>query len=429
VPGVRLLAIAGLQALAITGLSSLLPAYLSRSGASDFVVGLSFTAWAVARGGFGLVAGRLYARAGARRLLALALGLFAATTLAYALSRSALLLVAWRLLQGVAAGLYWTALLAAAGEGVAPEARLTSLVRVNVVAATAGLASNALAGAVAAAWSPRTFFWMESGLLTLGIPLALGLPAQAPQRARRAGRALRPTGLGWREVAAATEGGDGHARRRRRPLRRTPGPVGASAARSGTRGGTGSRGTGQRRWQIALAAVGNLPLVVTMAGTPVLLLRTGAGYPLIGAVGALMVLANIGAQTAAGRLRRRWGTRRVLAGAGTVASASLILLAAGHGVAATVVACVLLSAALSLSALTWLSWVQLGAEAAEVGAVTGLFRGIGDLSAVVGYTAFGLISAHLRPSLALLALLALVSGGGALAVAEGGEAPHRPARG
>jgi UDP-N-acetylglucosamine--N-acetylmuramyl-(pentapeptide) pyrophosphoryl-undecaprenol N-acetylglucosamine transferase len=80
----RLMALAALQALAITGLSTLIPAYLARAGADDFLIGLSFTAWAVTRGGFGLIAGRAYERFGPRRLLTLALLLFSLATGGYA---------------------------------------------------------------------------------------------------------------------------------------------------------------------------------------------------------------------------------------------------------------------------------------------------------------------------------------------------------
>lgn len=373
----RLALIAGVQALAITGLSSLVPAYLTKAGAGDFLVGLSFTAWAITRGGFGLVAGRAYGRFGERRLLTAALLLFALATLGYALSRSPEALVALRLVQGVAAGLYWTALLAATAAAAPPAQRLSALMRVNVAAAAAGLLSNALAGALASAWSPRAFFWLECVLLLgAAVPLAATLPVD-----RDAGG----VGVAQREAAASREGV----------------PPGPRAARRAS-------------WRIALAAVGNLAIVVPAVGAPVLLLRAGGGYGLVGGVGSTIVLANIAAQSLAPRLAARLGTARLLAVAAGVAALALGALAALHGALAVAALCVLISAAVSLAALTWLSWAQAGVPASGIGRVTGLFRGVCDLSTVLAYTGFGLIAAHLIPGLLLLAALVLAAGVGAL---------------
>lgn len=374
-PRARLVALAAVQGLAISGLSTLVPAYLARAGAGDFLIGLSLTAWALTRGGLGLLAGRAYGRWGARRLLTLALAIFAASTLGYALSTTLQALVALRLAQGVAAGLYWTALFAAAAAAEPPERRLGALSRINVTAATAGLASNLLAGVVAAAWSPRAFFWAETALLlVVGLPLAASVPfGPAP-----------PPALGARAWVGAA-------------------PPGATA-----------RDT-RRRWQVVLAATQSLALVVTGVGAPVLLSRAGGGYRLVGGVGSGMVLAGIAAQALAVRLARRAGSPRLLALAGTVAAAALAGLALLPGPTGTAVLCVLLAGALSLCTLTWLSFVQAEAQAAELGRLTGLLRGVSDLAAMVAYTAFGLIAAHLVP--ALLLLSGLTAAGGLLALA------------
>lgn len=385
-----LVAIVCVQSLAISGLSSLVPAYLHHAGAGDFLVGLSFTAWAVTRGASGLVAGRIYGRFGARRLLVAALALFAVTTLGYALDHAPVMLVALRLGQGVAAGLFWTPLLAATAQVGPPEGRLRALTLVNVTYAATGLASNLLAGNIAAGLSPAAFFWMECALLALvGVPLALRL------------RVAEGAGAGGRGEAAAADGAVGHGRA-------------AGAATSAP----ASPALGPRQWvQAALAAVAGLPVVVTAVGAPVLLMRAGAGYRVVGLVVAAMVLANIVAQAPAHRLAARWGEGRVLAVLGGVAGALLVALPFAHGVGAVTALVIPLSGALALTALTWLSWAQSGVPRGAIGALTGLMRGVGDLTMVLAFTAFGFIAGHLGPSLWGLAGLAVATGVGALWVA------------
>jgi predicted MFS family arabinose efflux permease len=374
-----LVALVGLQSLAISGLSALLPAYLARQGAPASLVGFAFTTWAVARGAFGLLAGRLYARLGPRRLLTGSFALFAGTTLGYALFPEPRALVALRLGQGVAAGFFWTSILAAAGEASAPEARLAALARVNVVYAATGLASNLAAGWVAATWSPDTWFWLESALLALGgVPLAASLPARAGP------------------PAASTPA--------------TPGPGATLGPRS--------------RRQAVLAALAGLPAAIPAVGAPVLLTRAGAGYRLVGLVAAGMVLANIAAQVPAGRLAARLGEARLLAGLGGLSAGLLVLLSSARSPAAVAALVIPLSGALTLTGLTWLSWAQAGVPPDSVGAVTGLLRGLGDLSAVAAYTAFGAVAAHLRPALGVLALVALGTGVGALRLDAVGPSAH-----
>jgi predicted MFS family arabinose efflux permease len=372
----RLIAIVGVQALAISGLGSLVPAYLHRAGAGDFLIGLAFTAWAITRGAVGLVSGRIYGRFGARRLLSLSLALFAATTLGYALDHAPEVLVALRLVQGVAAGAFWTALLATTANAAGPERRLQALTYVNIAFAGAGLLSNLLAGWLASAISPGSFFWVECGILGLvALPLALGLPpSEGPRGSARAGRA---------EAAAAAEP--------------APPPLG-----------------GRQRLQAVMSALAGLPVVITAVGTPVLLMRGGAGYRLVGVVAAAMVLANIVAQAPASRLARRWGEGRVLGALGIATGALLLLLPFAHRAWSVAALVIPLSGTLSLMALTWLSWAQAGVARSQVGPLTGLLRGVGDLSTVVAYTAFGIIAAHLAPSLWTLAVLEVATGLGAL---------------
>ncbi len=375
----HLVALASIQALAIAGLAGLIPAYLAHSGASDYLVGWAFTSWAVTRAAFGLVAGRAYARFGARTLLVCAYVLFALSTGGYALSHSPETLVALRLLQGAAAGLYWTALLAAAAAGVEPRLRLAALARVNVAAATAGLISNALGGAVAAAFGPAVFFWAECALLLgIGLPLALALPHRSTARPAKPGPARSPA-----EAAAA----------------RDPDPA---------------RRPSLATLQSGLAAVANLPIVVTAVGAPVLLLRAGAGYPLVGVLTATMILANIGAQFAAGRLADRIAPGPLLAGTAVATAVFLCLLPLAHRPLAISIICVLLAGAVSLTALGWLSWTQRDAPSEAIGSVTGLLRGLCDLSGVVAFTGFGFIAAHLAPSMWVMALIAVATGLAAL---------------
>ncbi len=381
------IALAAVQALAIAGLAGLIPAYLAHGGASNYLVGWAFTSWAVTRAAFGLAAGRAFTRFGARNLLLCAYALFALATGGYALSHSPDTLVGLRLLQGAAAGLYWTSLLAAAAAEVPPRLRLAALARVNVAAATAGLISNALAGAVAAAFGPQVFFWAECALLVLvGLPLTLALPSKR----------VRPTASPTKADAIHRE---------------------AAAARERNRG----RLPGSTALRAGLAAVANLPIVVTAVGAPVLLLRAGAGYPLVGAVTAAMILANIGSQFAAGRFGDRVAPGQLLAGAAAATTLFLCLLPLARGPLTIALVCVLLAGALSLTALGWLSWTQRDAPSEAIGPVTGLLRGLCDLSGVVAFTAFGFIAAHLAASLWTIGAVVLATGIAALRL----DRPHR----
>ena len=381
-----LVAIVSVQALAISGLSALIPAYLHRAGAGDFLIGLSFTAWAVTRGAFGLVAGRVYGRVGARRLLTVALGLFAATTLGYALDHAPPVLVALRLAQGVAAGFFWTPLLAATAEACPPEGRLRALSYVSMAYAATGLVSNVVAGAIAAGLSPGAFFWMECAVLACaGLPLARTLPAGTGTGSRRAE-------LAHLEAAAAAD----------------------EPARLGPR----------QRLQAVLAALAGLPVVVTAVAAPVLLVRAGAGYRLVGMVAAGMVLANITAQAPAHHLAARCGEGRLLATLGALTALLLIALSFAHSTVSIAAVVIPLSGTLALLTLTWLSWAQGGVATNALGALTGLMRGVADLSAVFAYTAFGLIASHLHPALWTLAAVAATTGVAAWALAN---SPTRPA--
>lgn len=368
-----LLGIAGLQAVAIAGLSALVPAYLERAGASAFVVGLAFTAWAITRGAFGLVAGRLYARLGSRRLLTFALALFTATTLGYALDHRPLVLVALRLGQGVAAGLFWTSLLAAAAESSPPERRMAALSAVNVMYAAGALTSNVLAGAVAAAAGPAAFFWLEAALLGgIGVPLGL---------------AVRP---------AAT---------------RTPPPAVAEAAAASERPPQLGR---HQRLQAVLAAIASLPVVLTAVAAPAFLARAGVGYRAVGTVVAAMVVANIAAQLPASFLAARLGERRLLGLLGGLAALLCTALPFARTPVPLAALMIPLSGILALTMLTWLSWAQSGVPPAAIGSLTGLMRGISDLAAVLAYSAFGVISHHPAPAMAVLAACAAGAGAAAL---------------
>ncbi len=378
----RLTQVAAVQGLAIAGLSSLVPAYLTRAGAGDWMVGFAFTAWALMRGSLGLVAGRLYARLGPRRLISLSMALFVLTTLGYALDHRPGILVALRLGQGVAAGLYWTSLLAGTAACAPPERRLAALTRVNVTAAAAGLASNLLAGVVAAALGVGAFFWLEAALLgVVALPLALSLPGEPGRTADR----------GLAEVAASG------------PTRSMP-------------------LAGRQFAQAGLAAVANLPLVVTGVAVPVLLVRAGAGYRVVGLVAAAMVVAGVLAQLPAQRLAARWGSGRLLAVLAPLSGAALGMLPLARGIGALAALAIILAGLGALTALGWLGWAQEGVAPGSLGAVTGLLRGSGDLMAVAAYSAFGLVAAHLAPALWGLAAVSAATGLGAAALGRASPA-------
>ncbi len=366
----RLAALAVVQGLAIGGLATLIPAYLHKAGASDFLVGLSFTFWGLSRGVFGLIAGAAYRRLGHRVVLGAALFIFAVSTLAYALSRTPTTLVAFRLLQGVGAGLYWTSLLATVAKATPPAGRMAALVRTNILVAGMGLVGQPIAGALATAISPTAFCWISTVLLAgLAAPLAISLPGKigADPPAHRASPSASPARLGRLQHAQA---------------------IGA--------------------------ALQNLPAVVTMIGMPVILSELGAGYTAIGVEGAAMLLASMLAQQIGHGWAKRYGRGRLLMVGAIVAAAALGGLALRASVGFSDACFIVLAATLGLSNLTWLHWAQQSVSDELLGPLTGVFRGTGDLFAVIGYTLFGVLAHHLLGGLGLLAAISLAVGAGAL---------------
>lgn len=356
----RLYAIAVCQGLAIAALSSLIPAYLHHQGASDFLVGLSFTFWALTRGVFGLVSGTAFRRFGPRTVLSTAMAVFAVATAGFALSRSPWTLVDFRLLQGVAAGLYWTALLAAVAHASPPDRRLAALARTNIIALAMGLIGQPIAGEMARALSPTSYYWISTAILSLvALPLAITLP-----QSRTENPVVEPKST--QSVAHLA-------------------PI--------------------QRWQAVLAALGNLPAVVTSIGMPIIFADRGVGYAGIGVEGGLMLFAGMLLQQVGQGWGRRFGRGKLLMLSGAVCAAALVSIAVHLPLLLTGAAFVILFGSLALANLTWLHWSQSSVPDGLLGPLTGFFRGVGDLSSVITFSLFGVLAAHLTIGLAVLAIV------------------------
>ena len=153
-----------------------LPEYQDRYGFSDAVASLIFAAFPVGQLATALLAARLVDRVGRRPVMILAALVLAAATLAFALADGVPMIAVARLVQGLAAGLVWTAGLAAISD-IYPQEQLGFRMGLAETAGGAtGLAGPLVAGALIAAVGLDATFFLATALPALALIPALLVP-------------------------------------------------------------------------------------------------------------------------------------------------------------------------------------------------------------------------------------------------------------
>jgi MFS transporter, DHA1 family, solute carrier family 18 (vesicular amine transporter), member 1/2 len=153
-----------------------LPEFQDRYGFPDAVGALIFAAFPVGQLVTALVAAGLVERAGRRPVMIAAALVLALATLGFALAGSTALLVPARLVQGVAAGLVWTAGIAAISD-VYPSDQLGFRIGLAETAGGAtGLAGPLLGGVLIDAFGLDAAFFLATALPVLVLVPALAVP-------------------------------------------------------------------------------------------------------------------------------------------------------------------------------------------------------------------------------------------------------------
>ena len=153
-----------------------LPEFQDRYGFSDAVASLIFAAFPVGQLATALLAAGLVDRVGRRPTMILAVFVLAAATLAFALADGVALIAVARLVQGLAAGLVWTAGLAAISD-VYPQSELGFRMGLAETAGGAtGLLGPPVAGAMIAAVGLDATFFIATAIPALALIPTLLVP-------------------------------------------------------------------------------------------------------------------------------------------------------------------------------------------------------------------------------------------------------------
>jgi MFS transporter, DHA1 family, solute carrier family 18 (vesicular amine transporter), member 1/2 len=153
-----------------------LPEYQDRYGFSDAVASLIFAAFPVGQLATALMAAGLVDRVGRRPVMILAALVLAAATLAFALANGVPMIAVARFVQGLAAGLVWTAGLAAISD-IYPQGQLGFRMGLAETAGGAtGLAGPLVAGALIAAVGLDATFFLATALPALALIPTLLVP-------------------------------------------------------------------------------------------------------------------------------------------------------------------------------------------------------------------------------------------------------------
>ncbi len=166
----------------------LLPRYANELGFSEFQIGLLIASFFVGRVLFEFPVGILSDYVGRRLIMWAALFLFAATTAAYAVTTTAEVMMALRLLSGIAASAFAVGSQAYINDWTPFELRGLAN-GVNSSAINAGVvAGPLLAGALSQAYSIRTPFWAGGAMGAACFVGSLFIPGAGTGRPRSRGR-------------------------------------------------------------------------------------------------------------------------------------------------------------------------------------------------------------------------------------------------
>ncbi len=358
------LAVAFIQNLAMTSAGGILPIYLRTLGGSELLVGLSFAWFSLIRGLTSLCSGQITDRLGRRSLLALSLAGFAGANLAYALAQTPLQVALFRVVQGLAAGLYWVVILCMVADSSAPNERLQNMTVFNVSVALSGVAANWLGGYLAEAFTPHIVFYIDCFSFVLATLFSLKFFANEPNTFR---------------TPAAN-------RFSLNALLRVSGAV--------------------RRISL-LAGVGMIAETINLMGMSLYVYALGGGYRDVGFIAGLIVAAGLVCQLLAPTLQKKLGSRGIILLVYVTNSILLLLLFWQRTLTVAYMLFPAIGGLFTLTSLTWLSLAQEASHAGQIGTATGFYRGTLDLTNVIYYLVFGAVSSRLgvAPLFAVSALI------------------------
>lgn len=344
-----------IMAFVMSGMGVVTPVlsiYAQSFGVGATLIGLTITAFGLARLFVNLPAGMLSERYGRKLLLCAGPLIICLGSIGAALAPTFWSLVLWRFVQGVGSGIYMTVAFAAAADLSAPENR-GRVMALNQTALLGGASLGPVMGGVLAdLFDHRAPFWGFAVVSFIGFLVAW---------------------LSLRETKPAT------------PERRSDQP-----------GGSG----------IALLLADRRFMAVTLVSFGTFFTRTAAQWYLIPLVGyerlglslsfigaALTVhtVANVVMLPVAGRLIDRFGQRTCILVSTALVALSLVLMAIATSVALFLVGLMLLGLSLGVSNPGTSAYATDHAPAGRFGPAMGMLRTMGDVGFVLGPIAMGLV--------------------------------------
>ncbi len=195
-------ALIGVDTVLFTMVVPALPEYQDRYGFSDAVASLIFAAFPVGQLATAVWAAGLVDRFGRRPVMVLAALSLAGATLAFALANGAPLLALARLVQGLAAGLVWTAGLAAISDVFPPSELGFRMGLAETAGGVTGLVGPPFAGALIETMGLDATFFIATALPALALVPVLLVPETRREGAPTAPRLLPDLRRLWAVPAA-----------------------------------------------------------------------------------------------------------------------------------------------------------------------------------------------------------------------------------
>ncbi len=374
--------VAFIQNLAMTSAGGIFPVYLRTLGGTELLVGIAFAWFSLVRGFTSLVSGQIIDRLGRRSLLITSLVGFGAANLAYALAKSPVQLTAFRIVQGLAAGLYWVVILCMVADASSTEERLGNMTRFNIFIAISGIIANWMGGFLAEAFSPRLVFVQSCLMFAAATVFSLQFFHETDQQPGKAAvskfsfAALLQVNSGVKRVSL-------------------------------------------------LAGIGMIAETINLMGMSLYVYGIGGGYRDVGLIAGLIVASGLVCQLFAPALKRKLDSRGIILMVYLSNAIFLLLLFWRKTLTAAYLLFPVIGGLFALTSLTWLALAQDAAEEGQMGVATGFYRGTLDLTNVIYYLAFGALSARfsVAPLLAVaaFALLGLAFAAQRLLSQPGGE--------
>lgn len=195
----------GAAMLGLSIIIPIMPLYAEHLGASGFFLGVIFSGFALSRGLFAPIMGRVSDQYGRKRLLMLGLGLYVLLALAYAFAASPLVLAGIRLAQGFASVLVTPIAQSYIGD-ITPEGREGEYMNLFYVSLFGGLAVGPLIGGwLSDVFALQTPFFFMAAMAAVAFVL---VAVMVPQRLAAAREEQRGAPVSMRRALAAVFGDD-----------------------------------------------------------------------------------------------------------------------------------------------------------------------------------------------------------------------------